>query len=386
MQDFLGLYYPHIVFPNDAWVKAAVCYWDKMGRMVSSTDPGTYPSDSDVVRQMREALDFVVDFSPNSSDLFNAEAACRKVLSQNYEELRRRYAFSETNVVVFASKMNPEFSRFLEREGFAVCDFSKSHNNYYPILRMHPKIAFIYLATLASEMASTRNLHPVTESPSDFTFTGDYTIGRITKFLLGEANENADFLASPYPAEEIARRIALISFQTAVPKGVGDIPVEKIIRFRQAYRDELTVFQTQLQDFAKNLDVIEGVTDPKAIEAHLKAAYEREIKPQIKTIKSCWKSLAVETVQGIWSIQVALPPIIASSMAALKLAPLPPSIAGPAAIACSIVPVFLKKRKEVSEQQHTSLAAYLLYVSEDLTPTSLIAHITQRMRRMFAGV
>ena len=35
MPDYIGLYYPHSTFPNDALVKQAALYWDKLGRISS---------------------------------------------------------------------------------------------------------------------------------------------------------------------------------------------------------------------------------------------------------------------------------------------------------------------------------------------------------------
>ena len=61
MTTEIGLYYPTIEFKNDAWVKLAVLYWDKLGRIVPS---GYRPNDSETVKRLAGELDFIKDFPP----------------------------------------------------------------------------------------------------------------------------------------------------------------------------------------------------------------------------------------------------------------------------------------------------------------------------------
>jgi hypothetical protein len=65
MPDYIGLYYPHITFPSDAWVKLAAFYWDKLGRIVP---PGYQHRDSDTVQRLQGELGFVEDFEPARED------------------------------------------------------------------------------------------------------------------------------------------------------------------------------------------------------------------------------------------------------------------------------------------------------------------------------
>src|SRR5207248_8154002 len=65
MSDFIGLYYPHIEFPDDAWVKLAAFYWDRLGRIV----PRSYNhQDSDTVQRLQGELGFVENFNPRDKD------------------------------------------------------------------------------------------------------------------------------------------------------------------------------------------------------------------------------------------------------------------------------------------------------------------------------
>jgi hypothetical protein len=56
METYIGLYYPFIHFKDDAWIKLAALYWDKMGRIVPR---GYRTSDSDTVKQLANESGFI---------------------------------------------------------------------------------------------------------------------------------------------------------------------------------------------------------------------------------------------------------------------------------------------------------------------------------------
>ncbi len=80
MPDYIGLYYPHITFPSDAWVKLAAFYWDKLGRIVP---PGYQHRDSDTVQRLQGELGFVEDSALCSRGI-NASKRCHSS-SENYQ-------------------------------------------------------------------------------------------------------------------------------------------------------------------------------------------------------------------------------------------------------------------------------------------------------------
>src|SRR5258708_12064163 len=99
------------------------------------------------------------------------------------------------------------------------------------------------------------------------------------------------------------------------------------------------------------------------------------------------KWLGIETVVGVLNVKAALLPLLASAETSLHLlTSIPPEVAGATAIACSIFPVFQKKRAEIHEKVHASPAAYLLYAQEGLTPANIVFQVRQTTRRMLFGV
>ncbi len=251
---------------------------------------------------------------------------------------------------------------------------------------MHPRLAFVYMEALAEQMALARNLRPVTDNVRDHVAIGEYTLVRLAQALLETDITQPHLLGAAPAAGEIERQMASIALQSVLPQNIASIPIEKIIQLRGQHRAELNAFQTHIHEFVAKLDTIQQVNDPRAINAHLEVAYERELKPQLDDLKKCMKSLAIETVIGVLNIKVTLPPFLASAGAALHLAPISPIVAGAAAVACSVFPVFQQKRAEIYEKVHASPTAYLLYAQEGLTPANVVSQVVRTTRQMFFGV
>lgn len=387
MSDYIGLYYPHIHFPSDAWIKLAAISWDKLGRIV----PFNYSlHDSDTVQRLQGELGFVENFTPSTRDTDSVGWMLRRFLDQYHNELIKYYSVlsqeSNLSYIYSKDKMALPLAKQLTEMGFAVHRVRDRGDTRLFQLGMHPKLAFIYMEVLAEEMASSRRLQPVTDNIRDHVLMSECTLERLAQALLEADDGQQHLVGSSPPSGEAERLMVAIAIQSVLPQDIANISVAKIIQLRKKHRTELTAFQTHIHEFTAKLDTIQEIDDPRAIKAHLETAYQREIKPQLDDLKKCMKSLAIETVMGVLNIKVALPPLLVSSGTALHLAPISPEVAGATAVACSVFPVLQKKRAEISERVHKSPVAYLLYAQERLTPTNVVSQVVQTTRQMLFGV
>jgi hypothetical protein len=89
MASYMGLYYPFMQFTDDAWIKLAALYWDKLGRIV----PKQYepPNDSATVKLLTEELGFVKNLYPTVRDLEIVSNMFLEVLDKHRETLIRYY-------------------------------------------------------------------------------------------------------------------------------------------------------------------------------------------------------------------------------------------------------------------------------------------------------
>lgn len=386
MPDYIGLYYPHITFPGNGWVKLAALYWDRLGRIVP---PGHQPHDPDTVQRLEGELGFIENFKPSERDTYVVGELFSQMLWQYGEQLIRQYATlsqdSELEYVYSDAKMAHELTHRLLDAGLAVRRRGDRRGKEMQV-GMHPKLAFVYMEALAEQMALTRGLRPVTDNVRDHVAISGYTLERLMQALLDTGDRHSRFLAEPHLQDEVVRLMVTIALQSVLPRDIESVPIEKIIQLRQRHRSELTAFQTYIHDFVTKLDTIQQIDDPTALKTHLEVAYEREIKPQLDDLTKCMKSLAIETATGVLNIKAALPPLLASAGAALHLPSAPPEVTVPAAVAWGTFPVFQKKRAEIREKVQTSPTAYLLYTQEGLTPTNVVSQVVRTARRMLFGV
>jgi hypothetical protein len=389
MPDYIGLYYPHLTFPSDAWIKLAAIYWDRLGRIVPS---GFEPQDSDTVQRLKGELGFVENFEPAMDDTLEVGELFFHMLLRYQEQLRRHYSVlsqdSELEYIYSDRKMAPMLSHALLAAGLAVQRTEvEDRRGWRAQVGMHPRLAFVYMEALAEQMALSRGLRPVTDNVRDHVAMGEYTLERLAQALL-EADDRQPHLVGAAPtADEIERHMASIALQSVLPKNIARVPIEKIIKLRKKHHTELTAFQTHIHEFVAKLDTIQQINDPQALKAHLEVAYERELKPQLDDLKRCMKSLAIETVIGVFNVKTALPPLLASAGTSLHLlSSLPLEVTIPVAVAWSIFPVYQKKREKIYEKVHASPVAYLLYAQETLTPTMVVSQERQTTRHMLFGV
>lgn len=421
----IGLYYPFLEFKDDAWVKLAALYWDKLGRIV----PDHYkPQDSDTVRQLHEELGFIINFVPSDEDKVSVGKMFYSMLSGNERELAKRYSIVSENknpnviphlilqadearyistkpeelnpelALVFSAKVSGGLIAELVHYGLArpvVPKGTEGGNERAPRfgsirwverVEMHPKLAFVYMEALAERMAVTRQLRPVADNAFDHLAVSGYTTERITRALLSSEGVKSQLVNASPMGDEIETQMAMIALQSILPRDIASVPTKKIISLRNRHRDEMTAFQTHIHDLVSGLEELQNINDPVALKAHLDIEYEKNLKPQLADLKKCLKSLAIDTVTGAMNVRVILPPLFASAGASLHLAPFNPIIAGAGAIAFSILPVFRKKQEEISQVIRSTPAAYLLYLQEELGPTQAAAWITQQARRFLFRV
>ena len=98
MPSKIGLYYPHITLPDDAWVKLTALYWDKLGRIV----PDDYQHhDSDTVRKLQGELDFIEDFPPGIGAYEVSSRFCDLLDTDGEQMITRYYILSHPTKLAF---------------------------------------------------------------------------------------------------------------------------------------------------------------------------------------------------------------------------------------------------------------------------------------------
>lgn len=432
---YIGLYYPWIRFYDDAWVKLATLYWDKLGRIVPPSSDDYYrPLDSDTVRQLIDELGFIENFKPSNDDIEAVTRMFVALLRRHRNTLIEEYSLAlqtdwlkdPANVILVrnayadwaqilvhgsnpsrkltrnhdipkfdpSSEFDPssayisaDLSYFLYEElhSMGLAEQVIDEQSAREWVALHPTLAFIYMEALASQMASVRQFYPVTDNIRDHLAASGYTLERLTQALL-PSNDNLPHLArASLESYEIGQQMATIALRSILPHDIASLPIKKIIQLRRQHRTELTTFQTHIHDFVASMGKLQEINDPGALKAHLEVEYEKTLKPELEDLRKCLKSLAIDTVTGIMNVRVMLPALITSVGSLMHLAPINPIVAGTGAVVFSAFPVIREKQKEAKQEMLSSPAAYLLYVQEGLEPATIASQVAQYARRFILG-
>jgi len=415
MRKYFGMYYPSTILPDD-WVKMAALYWDKIGRI--EWPIGGLGNDSDVVRQLRDEIGFIVDLAPSNDELSIVSNLIVNMLNKNHEEIIKHYSISSLikiygsgllprlNLIaqdllthdLFFSILNSDLGQLvnflnpasgqvvLQEDGILEFQVNTLDKIDYRALNVHQGMFFFYMKILAEQMATARQLHLVTDNVFNHVAVSGYTLERIAQAMLLSDDMQPHLVAAEAGNDEIELQMATIALQSVLPQDIANISVRQIIKLRNQYRDEMTAFQEYLHSFAADLATLEDIQDPKALKAHMELEYEKRLKPQLDDLKKLLKSIGIDAIEGLMNIRVELPPIFLTSADYLAQAHALPSvnpfIVGAGAIALSTFPVIRKKQKDMKQALQSSPAAYLLHVQEGLKAATATTWITRQARQI----
>jgi hypothetical protein len=391
MQNHIGLYYPYIHFRNESWLKLSVLYWDQMARTVPNDHS---PFDTDTVRRLTQELNFITNLHPvrELEKIANLFGELLDLASDNTPEsslwlppnLERpnsnfldRYRVTETRndlVSVYCSKVAYKLRDRLIDERLAVEseDFSQ--------LRMHPKLAAVYMTALAKEMAASRQFAPVAEEDQNYVAIAGNTVEDLSFFLLTDDDQPV-FQAQYKPA--LAERMAYIAIESILPTNIEAVPLSKIIDARKRFGAELHAFQSQFHSIVTDADWLLSVTDPTALRDHMQSLSEKTILTSLNDLKRGLASLGILTTGSAIAAQIAVPKdCLGGIPGSLGLEPTLTSVG---ALVIATLPVIATSRAARRKMLASSPATYLLHLEQELSPKSMIDRLQMKVSTFFSS-
>jgi hypothetical protein len=399
-----ALYYPFIHFKDDDWLKLAALYWDRMARIVPRSyeergDGGVVlERDSDITRQLADEVDFIRNLSPNEVT-YPVSQLFERLLTRHAEELRAKYdvnkrwewpadpvtsAYAQLRdpslAYVHSTKLDAGLIGHLESESLAI-----AHPEGNQIWAgMHPRLAAVYMSALAEEVATANGHQPISDETLDHVAAAGWSLPRLAAALLDQPSlaEDAELLESKDAAsdavdQELRGALAMVSVRAVVPKDPKELSVTEIAHIRNDLGNELTRFQEFIDDFAAGLPHLTTNADPEAIADHLRLAHEKKVQPLMDELDGRLRSAGVDTALTAVSTSIATPAVLT----------LIPALSIPAAaVALSVIPVVLAKRRQTREVYEKSPVAYLYRLEKGLEPQTLLARVEERVRGFLTGV
>lgn len=385
MSSSFALYYPWMRFGDHNWLKLALLTWDNIARI---RPQAARDGDSDLVRRLQAEADLIVDITPTDADRDTVASAFNAVrLSDLVDSADMRWSdllvrppmanahpdeselvwiFGGTRFGRDDGKTAYFFRQQLVELGLAINDRRDD-----PRLGMRPRMASIYLAVLADTIAQHNQLVPVTDDLRAHSAAG--AIDNLAATLGGELDHGRRIDDGRHAYLHLAVNAVI------QPDRLADLPVAKLIAFRQRYSAELSAFRQHVADLAPELEKVAKVENLAVAQAHLQALYDRKTRPQLDQLRKALRGMGIESSAGVLGVKVDLSAAAGTVLGGVAAAG-GQLVVGGAAIAVTVLPYLASRFTAYRGLKEQSPVAYLLAVDRQLGGPALLRRLRGQRR------
>jgi hypothetical protein len=226
------LFFPSIEFYDDAWLKGALCHWDKIYRIVP---PSYAPNDSDDVKRAVDA-GLVESINFTRSDLQLTAHRFTEFFENTYLTPAGLDGYEEQYSRLHHEKVDARI-----REQLAAL---AKHVDQDGFLTLSRRVTNSYMLYLAEEVSRSRNIPKITDDADMFAAMGYFEHDG----NFNEAIYNED-------AEEVTATLALASL---VPSNVDTYSMEQVIEFHQRNIEGRTAYRESVHQLVQELKSIQN--------------------------------------------------------------------------------------------------------------------------------
>lgn len=227
------LYYPHIEFRNEAWVKSSLLLWDHVCRIV----PKDYkPNDSDEIKALVDE-GLVRNITLNDKD---REDACNEFLDlcDRIDNHMPAGLIASEEDRIHPDKIDKRLYPYLDLIGDHFID-------EYQWLHMSKELARGYMFKLSQVVARIRNLNRGTD---------DLDAWSINPYFCENANMG-EFLQDT-TAEGF---FCSVTLEDVIPEGIGAVSSKDLISFVQKRKDERKLLREKFQDMTSHIAKVSNI-------------------------------------------------------------------------------------------------------------------------------
>ena len=265
------LYYPHIEFQNEAWVKSSLLLWDHVYRIV----PEDYtPIDSDEIKALVDA-DLVRNIKLDDKDREDTFDEFLRLCDKLDNRLPAGLIPSDEDRI-HPDKIDNRLYPYLDLIGEHFID-------EFRWLHLSKELARGYMFKLSQVVARIRNLNRGTD---------DLDAWSITPFFCENANFG-EFLQDP----DAKGFFCSVTLEDVVPENIGGVSSHDLISFVNNRKNERKLLREKFNDFTSHLAMISNLDHAGQIEMDFVNEL-MESKEEYRKSMDKWKdipALAVST-------------------------------------------------------------------------------------------
>lgn len=250
------LYFPTIEFFSDAWLKTAICHWDKVYRIVP---PSYAPKDS---YEVREAIDAGLVESINLTEADLSDTA-QKFMAfwQHASIVPAGFEGYEDEPI----RLHPEKVDERIRGQLAALAIHIDKDEFFCLSK---EIANSYMLFLAESISRRRGIPKITDSEGMFIAIAYFQQdGNFNQFIYNDEGK------------EVTSTLALSSL---IPSSVGHYSMKKVLEFRERTGDGRIAFREAVANLVEEL---KDIKDRKFFEKRLKK-FDEDLRRSKKSFAS----------------------------------------------------------------------------------------------------
>ncbi|MHC1711657.1 MAG: DUF6236 family protein [Solidesulfovibrio sp.] len=293
-----ALYYPYIDILDSSFLKTSLLYWDKISTIVPRQETTPYRNHE---TSLLSAENILTPYHISSNKKVTTEALDSITHMLHTEEFVRSLNYTQTEMAyIHRSKLPLDISRLFE-SGFDRTNIHREKLPYhlrniiedsFPELQhsdyvdVSSSFGLTYMTALANAIAKEENLSCLT----NFSLYNDLSIRA----------KNPIQIQHPRDLRNIATGI--LARLTIDRIGIKEnVPLEKILEFRNRYQDEMMRFREAIRDLVTSLEIDRFDTIEKLIK-YLKQIQKNKVAQSIKNLKRSLSTSAIDIMLNNFTI------------------------------------------------------------------------------------
>lgn len=300
-----AIYYPLVDPKNDSLLINSLLYWDEIATIVPDNIQNPYKNPLTAELEILGVLrpekvnpnsDVVEDVGNEIMDFLESEKAT-DLLCEN----------GNPSELMYLEKFSPELAHTIRNERMYPGKMSAyvrhrfANENDDGTISVDRKFAQLYMALLAKKIAQSSGYYPITENSNLFNISSSSSSeNRIRRNHRERRRWEEEFdtfrYASWYKAMSVNVAIKLLE----LPE---DIKPEKVLQFKEKYRDELFAFRDAMESIKPDHD--ENMT-PAGLINHIESRMQEKILPTLSNLKKSCNGFGMSLVPNTLSTSVTM--------------------------------------------------------------------------------
>ncbi len=370
-----GLFYPWIDVRDEAWLKTSLLYWDSVRTIVPESIANPYSTETG--RALQEA-DFLVPLRVHSG-MDEIEDLAGDVLTHLGTAEGAELLISTPGGCrrdIHVEKLPYELGRFADihpeklpyeiRELLHDIDAQSGRGQDW--MRVDEKFANFYMTLLANKLADRVGARLLTSLPAADRLAVaarfDAQLNGVLPWGLQSRRRHWREYEAFGPGRRMPQHLAPGMLANLAIERIGiasDTPVDRLIKFREKYRDELALFRTKVDQLAAS---VETDLTAEALRQHVLNLYNDEVVPAVANLKAALKGRRIKWLSdGLLKVGF----LSAGSSTMLVVAGLPVPTALLAGAGISLIASGAMYNVDRQESIRANPFAYLLSMERELS-------------------